>query len=136
MRTRVIGRAKSGGMLAVLALCYALALQAMLAPPAALAAMARNAAAAGHALCDTPGVPHAPGGDGQNACCLPGCAAACTPRTAFKEPPPSILPPVPGLHDAALRTALLLPTRLPASTGEPSVAAMPPQANPRAPPAA
>ena len=106
MGTRLIGRAKSGGMLAVLALCYALALQAMLAPPAALAAMARDATAAGHALCDTPGVPHAPDGDGQNACCLPGCAAACAPRTVSKEPPPSILPPVPGMQEPALRTAL------------------------------
>jgi hypothetical protein len=136
MRTPFIGRARSGGMLAVLALCYALALQAMLAPSAALAAMARDAAAAGHPLCDTTGVPKAPDGDGQNACCLPGCAAACAPRSAAKEPPPSVLPPGPGKGNAAPRPALALPSRLPAATGEPSVAAMPPQANPRAPPAA
>lgn len=136
MRTRLIGRAKSGGMLAVLALCYALALQAMLGPASALAPMAADTAAAGHPLCGTPGIPHAPDGDGQSACCLPGCAAACAPRTVAKEPPPSPLPQGSGMEHAVIRTGLVLPSRSPAATGEPSVAAMPPQAHPRAPPPA
>jgi hypothetical protein len=121
-------------MMAVLALCYALALQAMLAPQAALAAMARDAA--GHLLCDTPVTPDPAAHDGQNACCLPGCAASCASRTAAKDLPPPLLPLCPGIGPAALRTAIVLPSVLPAATGEPSVAARPPQAHPRAPPGA
>lgn len=134
MRTEFIGRARSGGLLAVLALSYALALQAMLAPQAALAALAQDAAPAGHALCDGAGAPHAPDGDGQNACCLPGCVASCAPRQAAKEPPPAIVPRAPA-ESASLRPYVVPSPQVPAGTGVPSVAALPPQAHPRAPPA-